>query len=315
MAANDSNVKSGGNPLARAADRIREAAKWLIVSFAAVGVTLYGGLQLASIGKLSSDEPARLAAAGIGIFLGLVGLTIAIAAASSVVTKSYASLRWLRHLPPADSIRMNIEGDRSLLGGYENLDRLACEIESAQQRRQNAYEARYAPEPANETADQRNARAAASNKELELAEKWTASLKNIEANVLNTASFIRVASAYEKARRAMFAGAGIAAIGIALFAWGANPPQLITAEQILPPAPSDVTIIVAPSARDIPRPDLGGRSLQQLLGKGCDLSAVQGIAVGAEGSSYQVVSIRTQKCSTVFFRISPSQGRLVPRTP
>src|ERR1700724_3728457 len=53
LAVNDSDVQQGSNSLARASDRIREAAKWLIVSFAAVGVTLYGGLQLASIGKLS----------------------------------------------------------------------------------------------------------------------------------------------------------------------------------------------------------------------------------------------------------------------
>jgi hypothetical protein len=262
LAVNDSDVKQGSNPLARASDRIREAAKWLIVSFAAVGVTLYGGLQLASIGKLSTDQPGRLAAAGIGILLALAGLTIAIAAASSVVTKSYASLRWLLHLPPTDPVRADIEGDRSLLGGYQKIADLANDIDSSQQRRLKAYEDRYAPAPANETQQQRDARVAAANTEFELARNLASSLKNTENNVLQVASFNRLAGAYEKARRAMFAGAGIAAIGIALFAWGANPPALITARQVRPPAPSDVTIIpdvtiiiIAPPARDVPRPD------------------------------------------------------------
>lgn len=315
MAPNNTTDSSGSSSLSQAADRIRESAKWLIVSFAAVGVILYGGLQLASLGKLSTDQPVRLTAAGIGVLLGLTGLAVAIAAASSVVTKSYVSLQWLKDLRPNHPIRTEIESDKSLLGGHSRLEDLASQLSLAQERRLRAYQNRYAPAPTNESPADRDARIESENKEFAYADNWLASLTNTEDNVLQVASFNRVAHAYEKARKNMFIGAGLAAAGIALFAWGANPPALVTAEQVLPPSPSDVTVVVSSAARDLPRVDLGGRSLQQLLGKTCDLSAVQAVAVGAEGSSYQVVSLHTDKCQAAFFTISPVQGRLIPRKP
>lgn len=251
----------------------------------------------------------------IGVLLGLTGLAVAIAAASSVVTKSYVSLQWLKGLKVDDRIRKEIEIDKALLGGYSRLEDLATQLSDAQERRLKAYQKRYEQAPTNEGTTGRDARIESENREFEYADNWLTSLKNTEDNVLQVASFSRVANAYEKARKNMFIGAGLAAAGIALFAWGANPPAVVTAEQVLPPSPSDVTVVVSSAARDLPRIDLGGRSLRQLLGKTCNLSAVQAIAVGAEGSSYQVVSLHTDKCQAAFFTISPVQGRLIPRKP
>jgi hypothetical protein len=60
-APSDSPSSSTSTPqpssLAQAAERIRDAAKWLIASFAAVGAILVAGLQLTGIGKLSNDPP------------------------------------------------------------------------------------------------------------------------------------------------------------------------------------------------------------------------------------------------------------------
>jgi hypothetical protein len=297
--------------LDRAADRIREAAKWLIVSFAAVGVTLFGGLQLASLGRLSLAQPdERFAAALGGVVLGLVGLAIAIGAASGVVTRSYVSLRWLDGLPPGDPVRTEIEGDRELLQGHPDVADLIRELDQAQQQRRSAYQALYQPVPPGEPAPDPAPLIAAS----ERANYWARWLKNVESNVLQVASYNRVAAAYRRARKWMFLGAGLTAAGITAFAWGANPPAPAAAVQVLPPAPSNVTVVVPPEQRDQARADLDGRSLQQALGRDCDLAAVTAVAVGARGEVYDVVSVRTPECDAVMFRVAPELGRVLPRS-
>lgn len=321
MSAEDGNDRANGGDsgpldgsLASAADRIREAAKWLIVSFAAVGVTLFGGLQLASIGKLTWDHPERLSAAVLGVLLGLIGIGIAIAGASSVVTKSYVSLRWLETLDAADPVRADIEGDTVLLGGYESIAELSAALEEAQLRRLQAYQHRYAPAPANEDEERRKQRIARANAEFQYADNWALSLEQVQTNVLEVASFNRVRSAYEGARIKMFLGAALTATGIAAFAWGANPPERIAAVEVLPSTPSNVTVTIDKEDRDAKRPDLNGTSLQQTLGMKCDLSSLNAVAVGARGESYEVVSARTDKCRAALFSVAPTQGKVLPRS-
>jgi hypothetical protein len=76
--------------LAAANQRIRDTAKWLIASAAAVGAALIAGSQLSSIGRLDAGWPtsaatARLWVAGAGALLGLAGVAFAIGAAVRVL--------------------------------------------------------------------------------------------------------------------------------------------------------------------------------------------------------------------------------------
>jgi hypothetical protein len=112
------------SPLAQAADRIRESAKWLLVSFAAVGATLIAGLQLADIGSLTNDVDNRLTWAIVGIALGVAGVVVAIASASSVVTKSFVTLKSLADGDGSDAASKSVAGDRAVLGGYATLKEL-----------------------------------------------------------------------------------------------------------------------------------------------------------------------------------------------
>ncbi|WP_406387059.1 hypothetical protein [Streptomyces sp. NBC_00211] len=314
MSETENKESPTGPSLKSGADRIREAAKWLIVSFAAVGVTLFGGLQLADVGQLSADQPARWVPAILGIILGLIGLAVAIHAASSVVTESYASLGWLETADAA-SIKREIETDASLLGGFENVADLRSAIATAQARRKGAYEARYAPPPADESDSNHETRIAAADAELVSASYWLQSLSQVEQRALQVASFRRTSVAYLNARGKMFWGAALTALGISLFAWGANPPEkpeAVMAEQILPPSPSNVRVIVTnqsgikvQASQDV--------TLSKALGKDCALSKIDAIALGATGDTYYLVSLKTDRCNPVYFTIDPSQGKVVPR--
>ncbi|MFE9837356.1 hypothetical protein ACFYP4_19840 [Streptomyces sp. NPDC005551] len=310
--ADESKVKEAPS-LGLASDRIREAAKWLIVSFAAVGVTLFGGLQLANIGQLSADQPSRLIPAALGFLLGLVGLALAIYAASSVVTESYASLWWLTG-QANEQLRLALERDPTLLGGYPTIASLMEEIEQAQKRRKEAYGARYAEAPEGESDSDRKSRMERVDTEFYHASYTLQSLAQVEQRVLQVASFDRVGKAYEESRTKMFWGAGIAALGIGLFAWGVNQPaspKSVKAEQVLPPSPSNVTAVINESGADSQL--VSGKSLRQALGKDCDLSKVGAIALSASGDTYDLVSLKTDKCNSVYFTVNPSQGKVVPR--
>ena len=104
-----------GPPLAAAAERIRDSAKWLLGSFAAVGAILVAGLQLTGVGEL---EDGRLRWALGGLAVAVVGVVIAIGAAGAVVTKTFVTLKWLAQRPDGDPALDRIAGDKVVLGGY-----------------------------------------------------------------------------------------------------------------------------------------------------------------------------------------------------
>lgn len=76
IASTQSSTASEESPLQVANNRIRDAAKWLIASSAAVGAALLAGTQLSNIGRL--DAGGRLIVAFVGAILGLSGVVLAI---------------------------------------------------------------------------------------------------------------------------------------------------------------------------------------------------------------------------------------------
>jgi hypothetical protein len=77
-------------PLAAANQRIRDTAKWLVASAAAIGAALIAGSQLSSIGRLelgwpASEATARLWVATAGALVGLTAVVFAITAALRVL--------------------------------------------------------------------------------------------------------------------------------------------------------------------------------------------------------------------------------------
>jgi hypothetical protein len=72
------------SPLDAANQRIRDTAKWLVASSAAVGAALIAGSQLASIGRLDVGSP-RLWVAGAGAMSALAAVVFAVWAAVRVL--------------------------------------------------------------------------------------------------------------------------------------------------------------------------------------------------------------------------------------
>jgi Pentapeptide repeats (8 copies) len=87
------------DPIEQANQRIRDAAKWLIASTAAVGAALLAGSQLSSIGRLDVGWPATVATARLWVAVAgaLLGLT-------AVVFVIWTGVRLLlpRFIPVAD---------------------------------------------------------------------------------------------------------------------------------------------------------------------------------------------------------------------
>jgi hypothetical protein len=280
-------AKSEG-PLSKAGERIRESAKWLIVSFAAVGAILAAGLQIANIGELRG---LRLTWAIGGLAAVILGVVIAIRAAGGVVTQSFVSLGWLSQQASDHPAMDGVEGDRGLLGGFESVDALKTAYDDAVAERKAAL-TNYYKDPTNEEK----------RLKADAAQKWVRALDQSQIHVIERASFSKLSDAYKKAGIAIAFGAVLVAVGITAFGWGANPPEEEMAPIVIPAA-TEVVVNVDEEDR---------AELQEILGANCDLSAVQGVAVEAIGETYRVASVATPECESALFTVSRNVGQVLP---
>jgi hypothetical protein len=283
---------AGVSSLSRAAERIRESAKWLLVSFAGVGATLIAGLQLANVGALTNNGPEdRLTWAIVALAVGLLGVVFAIAAASSVVTKSFVTLKGIAEAAAEDAARKGIDGDEALLGGYESVGELQSAYEEAMKERRDKLKAYFeAPDDAKRSA-------------AEAADKWAIALGSIQRNVLEQSSFNRVRAAYGTARWGILIGAAMTAAGIAIFAWATNPPKAELVPLVMD-TPTEVVVRVDPEDRKIFKPKLGPK---------CDLSSVDAVALDTVGSGYKLASVPHEDCQAAVFVLERDEGTVAPQ--
>ena len=297
----------GETPLAKAAERIRGSSQWLIGAFAAVGAVLAAGLQLADIGDLTTDDWWRLIAAIGGILLAVVGIIVAISNAANVSTRSDVSLGWLAANPDEAASKAVVD-DVALRQGMD-MSALQREITSAVTAAKRTYdEILELGDPGTDPNAQARAKALSDRYRIETAR--LASLKSVRADVLDVASFTRVKSAYDDAKTGMVVGALVTAVGITAFAWGANAPAATSLDggEVLPKTPSEVTVILN---------DAGTNKFGRALGvpRGCDATNVSGIALEVSKTTYNVVSVRTDKCAVVTMAITDDLGKVIPRKP
>jgi hypothetical protein len=307
-AADTARAEAAKTGLSAAAERIRQSATWLLTSFAAVGVVLAGGLQLADLGKLSWDEPSRVVAALGGVTLAILGIAIAVGAASTVPTRSYVNLNWLVSHPD-DPATQVVAGDQDLLAPYDTITALRNDTVRWSREAQRLYGEIDSAGPAGETEPQRAERRKKAIAAYSEANDKSKLASSITDSVLEVASFNRVRLGFEATRWFVLLGAVISAIGIVAFAWGANPPEpkdKIPGGEVLPKTPSEVAIIVGDNANQ-------RAILASQLGDSCDLSNIAGIAVEVSGDTYKVVTLKTDKCKSQLLTIFPAVGKVVPR--
>jgi hypothetical protein len=314
MAEDSRDTPPPPNPLVAATDKLRQSAIWLLGAFAAVGAVFAAGLQLANIGNLGTDTPGRLGAAIVGLILTVAAIVVAVSAAARVSARSRVNLA-LIGTPEFDSVRSLVDNDHEALAGFDSVADLAekvlaCRITAVQKDAayRKAYE--HAVDPATR-ADPEKRKAAESalqfaTTEFDLAKRDLKFAESAKQQIIELATFLRVKRVYDDSKMLIAGSAATAALGIALFAWGANPPDVTKIEpgEVLPKTPSDVTILFS-NASD---------ATKNALGAGCDLTkGVDAVAMTVSGETYQVATLKTDTCNSAWVTVDPGQGKVVPR--
>jgi hypothetical protein len=177
------------SPLSTGRELIRSGAKWIIASFAAVGAILVAGSQLSSIGALTWED-SRL-------WYAVAGLAVAMLAVLLVIVK-VVSLLAPREWTINDLVKASKENPKPRVvqffeDNYQFLDGYAS-LEEIQQDWDNEDDPVKVAE-VNETIDR----------------------------VVDRANYQTLSYDFKQARWLIAGGALLAAAGIGLFAWAANP--------------------------------------------------------------------------------------------
>jgi hypothetical protein len=224
MSEQDSRLRPSPREVAEAqGDRIRDAAKWLVASFAAVGAALIAGSQLSSIGKLPvcwhlSLECTRLGWAILGAIAGLAGVVWAIWTAVMLLVPN--------NLPPSALQKEWKKGDKSALfryfhdnpaylQGYEDFADLDAREKEAYAKR-DALSDEFDRTPEDQRAEVVGEIEAADEEIQDFLDRSEAAIAYANLVLLND-------QFRSKALRTLLLAAVIAGLGISVFAWAANP--------------------------------------------------------------------------------------------
>lgn len=255
--------------------QLRETAKWILTSFAAVAAILVGGLQLSSIGKLTAETPdARVWAALGGIATAALGVAIAVGFMSRVLEPALNSLSTV-----ADDVHAADQALAEPMGMTFNdlkgkIDTLDADVKRAKAKGTSSPEYRAA---------------------LEARNKWEPTRQ--DALVLIGAERLR--SRYETARKAIVAAVILVVAGVVAFAWGANPPD---DEKEAEP----VTLAEVPVLLNVRLSDTGVTALE--IARGCDRPLARVLTLGGKPTEREVVTIPSGRCRAVRFILTPSLG-------
>lgn len=289
------------NPYTKAADQIRSHANWLLGAFAAVGAVFAAGLSIADISLPSDAGVARQIAAFGGVVVVIVGIAVAILAASGVATRRPVSIDRLADdeqlQPERDSINAS---ERALLAPDTDIGQFRTRLGNAATAQEDAF-------TTYEAAQRRGAQEAELaplRKNADVSSRVLGDLVGRQGTIVRYASLLRLIRAFKAAKVWMAVGVVVAAIGVVAFAWGSNPPEGpdLAAGEVLPKTPSDVVVRID----DDSRPEFARR-----LGAECDLGAVDAVATGATGDTYTVVTIQSDDCRSTLIRVGPDDGQVL----
>ena len=271
-------VEAPVDPLAgytKASEKIRETAKWLVTSFAAIGAILIAGIQFSSIGSLDSHSSGlRIAATIVGLIAGGTGVALAIWFTSSVL----APFLTLLDRPADDELADSIT--KATIGyGYGQF-------------KQNADKERAAMAAAQDKDDATQA---------EALKRWNDWDTTTERRVLTVMGTALLAKRFKDARIAIMWGVALAGIGLALFVWGTNPPK---PEKTA--APPNVPLGRAPVVMYVRLKAAGVAALAPA--RKCRSYGVPALQVGGTAAVPEVVTLPNGLCRTIRFVVTPSLG-------
>jgi hypothetical protein len=259
--------------------RLRDTAKWLLTSFAAVGAILVGGLQLSSIGKLTSESPdGRIWATLVGIGVAALGVAIAIGFMSSVLAPHLNSFRSAdKNTSAADSALKEPIGMT-----YRQLKKKISDKDKAV----NAAREQHGTA----SPEYRDAVAAR--------EKWEPTRR--DALTLIGAELLW--DRYKKARRAVVVAIFFVLGGVVAFAWGANPPD---DEKEKPP----VALGQAPLLLKVTLTPAGVAALKEA--RDCRQRTLGVLSIAGTTDKREVVTVPLAGCKPVRFVLTSELGTAV----
>lgn len=228
-----------------AGNQIRETAKWLVVCLAAIGGVLVAGVQLSSVGSLEPHSERYITAIWAGVLTGLGAASILYGAVLTATKKAL----------PLSALNSDayIFKDKVLLQGQESLNTLRTNYQDALEQKSKALEANYKM-PSQRTrvmADTAQAR--------------VEYLDGIVRNVLEVASYHRLLDQWRVSALIISVGAALASVGIAMFAWAANPPESAKATLLSP------SVLSTPTNGIVILVEAGQEALHTQLGDTCPL--------------------------------------------
>ncbi|MFE9846578.1 pentapeptide repeat-containing protein [Streptomyces goshikiensis] len=194
--------------LDKANEGIRNAAKWLIASSAAVGAALLAGSQLSNIGKL--DWSWRLLVAVLGAAAGLIAVVWAIRLATLLllpvtVTIDVLDAEWRK---PSKDLA-------AAVGFFKDEPRQLGKWRSPADLRDEERRTKEDLTGAQERKDKDAAEKA--QRKLSAIAQWVRSIQR-------QAQYKTLESRFHRSLKWLVVATGLAAIGIVLFAWASNPP-------------------------------------------------------------------------------------------
>lgn len=276
-----STVEQLTGPWTSAIDQMRVSARWILSSFAAVGAVLVAGSQLSDIGAL---DGSRLWLSLASAFAALLGIGLAIAGMSAVLTPRATTLSDLREMERDRSSAFA----RHLAESPELLQEQADSVAQLHERYMAARVARQQARQALDAVPDDPTRA----RTYRQADEWVQDLRHVGMQLRPIGGFYRVRAAFLRGRGLAFAGAALVAVGMLAFAYAAHPAE--------DGADDDVAI--------------GSARLADVLGEDC-AGPIQVLVLDGTPASYDVVVLASRDCTATRLTVTPELGSVVAAEP
>lgn len=274
-----------------AEDQIRETAKWLTVSLAAIGAVVVNGTQFSNIGAVevgSERFTYVLMAAG----LVAVGVGVILFYAVQTATTKPVNLAEVKKDSQADKLA-------TLMGNFQGAEDLSTRFTQALDARDEAINLTH-DNPTDPSAYD-NAR---------IAQERAHYLAQIVRTVARMASYEKVSAQWKSAMKFIGIGAALSLTGLMIFIWAINPPEAVAASEASP------AVVGEAALRTVTLTPLGQESLGAELGTACDIAQPLTVLHLDDTGTGPDVVVQQQGCKTLRLIITDSWGRLKePPTP
>ncbi|MBW3579084.1 MAG: hypothetical protein KY462_15395 [Actinobacteria bacterium] len=286
--------------LTRAAERLRDSAKWLIVSFGAVAAAVFAGVSVSDIGKLDFTTPGyRFSIALAAGTTAILGIAAALAKAMQLAGASTTSLQDLTR--PTQRYEVALRKTREELAHDPALHPWDGNVAGFINEYRDAYEDfldrvfAYAedPNPSPDVTDLRKA-------QFRLQE-----LRNVAGRLLGTTGFIRLQRSFRYARWIIAGWLLLAAAGSVAFAWAASPPDVELAELTTQP------VVVAFHPDDGTLAAINRQTTDTCRARAEDLSAVVVLSSDKDRGTAEIITLPRAECRPIRATVPLAQVRQV----